>query len=73
MYQKGDHIRIIDRSEDGWWTGELNGVTGHFPSMLVAELDEGGEEEDEEEEEDEPEDGAFEGERMRVKKFNLLV
>ncbi|RWS22956.1 FCH and double SH3 domains protein 2-like protein, partial [Leptotrombidium deliense] len=39
-FQDGDLIRIIERSEDGWWLGEKDGVTGHFPSMLVHELDE---------------------------------
>ena len=55
----GDMIRILDRSEDGWWTGEKDGVRGHFPSMLVAELGEDEEEEDEDEEEEVEEGGAF--------------
>ena len=55
----GELIRILDRSEDGWWTGEKDGIRGHFPSMLVAEL--GEEEEDEDEEEDEEEEDEDEG------------
>ena len=53
----GDLIRIVDRSEDGWWTGEKDGVRGHFPSMLVEELADG--EEEEEEEEEAEEEAAF--------------
>lgn len=53
-------IRILDRSEDGWWTGEKDGVRGHFPSMLVAELgEEDGDEEEEEEEDEDDGDRAF--------------
>lgn len=33
-------MKIIDKSEDGWWLAELDGVVGHFPSMLVEDLDE---------------------------------
>lgn len=61
----GDMIRILDRSEDGWWTGEKDGVRGHFPSMLVAELGEGEDEDEDEEEEEERgafDDGSEEGE-----------
>lgn len=65
-FNEGDLIRIIERSEDGWWTGEKDGITGHFPSMLVAEMDDGEEEEDEDEGgedlDEEVEEGAFEGE-----------
>jgi hypothetical protein len=28
----------LSKSEDGWWTGEKDGIIGHFPSMLVEEL-----------------------------------
>ncbi len=28
----------MSKSEDGWWTGEKDGIIGHFPSMLVKEL-----------------------------------
>jgi len=29
---------LINKSDDGWWVGEKDGVVGHFPSMLVEEL-----------------------------------
>lgn len=67
-FAEGDLILIIERSEDGWWTGERkkDGKRGHFPSMLVGELDEEGdegeeegEEEEGEEEEGEEDEGAF--------------
>lgn len=62
-FSEGDLIRIIERSEDGWWTGEKDGVIGHFPSMLVSELDEDHEGEDEEDEgEEEEEEGEDENE-----------
>jgi len=36
-FKKGDIINIL--SEDGgWWKGELNGVTGVFPSNYVKKL-----------------------------------
>lgn len=54
---KGEFIKIISKSDDGWWTGEKNGVKGHFPSMLVAGLNE--EVHEEEEEEAEASEGAF--------------
>lgn len=35
----GDVIRILERDlETGWWTGELNGRTGLFPSNYVEEI-----------------------------------
>jgi hypothetical protein len=27
-----------DGVDDGWWIGELNGVVGVFPSLMVEEL-----------------------------------
>lgn len=54
-FSAGDIIEIIDSSsEDGWWTGKNSqGAIGHFPSLLVGDLeDEEEEEEDEESEED---------------------
>ncbi|KAI1278765.1 F-BAR and double SH3 domains protein 2 [Halotydeus destructor] len=62
-FAEGELIKIVERSEDGWWTGEKdNGVRGHFPSMLVGELD-GHEEEEEvsEEEEEEAEVDEYNG------------
>ena len=57
-FQSGELIRIIDNSsDDGWWTGEnRDGKVGHFPSMLVSDLDAEEEDEDEDEEESEEED-----------------
>lgn len=37
-FSEGDVFRVIEKSDDGWWTGEKDGVVGHFPSMVVEEL-----------------------------------
>jgi hypothetical protein len=35
----GDILRILERDyESGWWTGELNGRIGLFPSNYIEEL-----------------------------------
>lgn len=34
----GDLLDIHKKEENGWWFGELNGKTGHFPSTYVEEL-----------------------------------
>lgn len=34
-FKKGDIIRIKDRSDDIWYSGELNGRVGSFPANLV--------------------------------------
>lgn len=35
-FKEGDLIRVIDKSNPaGWWEGEVNGVTGFFPSTFV--------------------------------------
>lgn len=31
-FHEGDRIVVVEESDSGWWTGELNGVTGTFPS-----------------------------------------
>jgi hypothetical protein len=31
-FQKGDIISVLEKNDDGWWRGELNGKTGMFPS-----------------------------------------
>jgi len=37
-FKEGDLITVLDRSDpSGWWQGELNGVTGYFPSNFVQE------------------------------------
>ena len=35
-FREGDTITVLDQSDpSGWWQGELNGVTGFFPSNFV--------------------------------------
>ncbi|GFQ87540.1 nostrin, partial [Trichonephila clavata] len=34
----GDIIILVQKTEDGWWQGELNGNMGVFPSTYVEEL-----------------------------------
>lgn len=34
----GDIIILVQKTEDGWWQGELNGTVGVFPSTYVEEL-----------------------------------
>uniref|UniRef100_A0A671WRG6 Osteoclast-stimulating factor 1 n=1 Tax=Sparus aurata TaxID=8175 RepID=A0A671WRG6_SPAAU len=36
--KEGDLLDIYTKEENGWWFGELNGKTGHFPSTYVEEL-----------------------------------
>ncbi|XP_034549517.1 nostrin [Notolabrus celidotus] len=36
--KEGDLLDIYRKEENGWWFGELNGKTGHFPSTYVEEL-----------------------------------
>nr|XP_020450468.1 nostrin [Monopterus albus] len=36
--KEGDLLDIYTKEENGWWFGELNGQTGHFPSTYVEEL-----------------------------------
>jgi len=38
-FNEGDIINVLDTSDpDGWWTGEIEGVTGVFPSNYVEPL-----------------------------------
>jgi len=38
-FNEGDIINVLDTSDpDGWWTGEIEGVTGTFPSNYVEPL-----------------------------------
>ncbi|XP_051816630.1 CD2-associated protein [Acanthochromis polyacanthus] len=39
----GESIEIIEEVEEGWWSGQLNGKSGLFPSNFVKELDPVGE------------------------------
>lgn len=34
----GDLLNILRKDHSGWWYGELNGKTGHFPFNYVEEL-----------------------------------
>ena len=34
----GDILIIINKEEEGWWEGDLNGKTGMFPSNFVEML-----------------------------------
>lgn len=34
---KGSRIRVLEKSSDGWWRGELGGLFGWFPSNYVIE------------------------------------
>ena len=37
-FEKGCIINVINKLDSDWWTGELNGQTGLFPSNYVAPL-----------------------------------
>jgi len=37
-FEKGCVINVIDKLDPDWWTGELNGQTGVFPSNYVTPL-----------------------------------
>jgi len=37
-FEKGCVVNVINKVEPDWWTGELNGQTGLFPSNYVAPL-----------------------------------
>nr|XP_046228586.1 CD2-associated protein isoform X2 [Scatophagus argus] len=41
--KSGDIIDITEEVEEGWWSGNLNGKSGLFPSNFVKELDATGE------------------------------
>ncbi|XP_028156270.1 protein nervous wreck-like, partial [Ostrinia furnacalis] len=45
--EEGSIIRVTSRDahgvDDGWWRGEVNGIFGNFPSLIVEECDESGE------------------------------
>ena len=36
--KEGDIINLIQKSETGWWEGELNGKTGLFPGTYVEQI-----------------------------------
>jgi len=38
-FHESDIIAVLDKSDpNGWWQGELNGVSGYFPSNFVEEI-----------------------------------
>ena len=37
-FQKGMVINVLDKQDQAWWKGEVNGQTGMFPSNYVAPL-----------------------------------
>ncbi|KAH9511908.1 F-BAR and double SH3 domains protein 2 [Dermatophagoides farinae] len=57
-FKSGDLIKIIDQdSDDGWWTGQTtDGHVGHFPSMLVSELEESEDDDDENDDDNDDDD-----------------
>lgn len=34
-FTKGQLISVLDKSDPDWWKGELNGITGLFPTNYV--------------------------------------
>lgn len=37
-FEKGDVIIVLSKEEASWWRGELNGVSGVFPSNYVSPM-----------------------------------
>jgi len=37
-FKQGDLIRIVAKTDDFWWDGELNGKTGYVPSNYIKEF-----------------------------------
>lgn len=37
-FEKGDVISVLGKEESAWWRGELNGVSGVFPSNYVSPM-----------------------------------
>jgi len=35
-FLKGDIIVVLEKNDDGWWKGDLNGKIGMFPSNYTA-------------------------------------
>jgi hypothetical protein len=34
-FRKGDYVKVISKDQPDWWTGEINGMVGTFPSHCV--------------------------------------
>lgn len=34
-FAKGDLLKIIDTSDQNWWTAEKNGQTGYVPATYI--------------------------------------
>ncbi|XP_053327493.1 nostrin [Spea bombifrons] len=41
VLQKGDHVLVHRKDEDGWWYGTINGKKGYFPAAYVEGTDGG--------------------------------
>ena len=37
-FEKGDVITVLAKDEAAWWKGELNGMSGVFPSNYVSPM-----------------------------------
>lgn len=38
-FKKGDILMVLEKNDDGWWKGELNGKVGVFPSNYTAPVE----------------------------------
>lgn len=57
----GEVFKVLERSDDGWWLGEKDGIIGHFPSMLVVDEDH------------ETSEQAFEGNKSQPSNATLIA
>lgn len=37
-FEKGDVITVLAKEDAAWWRGEMNGVSGVFPSNYVSPM-----------------------------------
>jgi hypothetical protein len=37
-FKKGDYVKLVSKGQSEWWTGEINGITGTFPSNCVGDM-----------------------------------
>ncbi|XP_033756490.1 SH3 and PX domain-containing protein 2A-like isoform X2 [Pecten maximus] len=40
-FRKGQHVLISEKTDGGWWFGEINGTSGWIPSSYVEEISNG--------------------------------